>query len=221
MVRRIEGEFQLTESEQVKRFLEGMVIGDKKPSIFSVTKADKYPVPNISDFNAQVEGATCFTTLDIERAYNRIRMAKKDIEKTAIITPFGLFEYMVMLFGLKDVVQTFQRYMDSLFRNFDYVYIYIDDILIGSDENSHEEAVRTISEKFHQAGLVIKVSKCRYKQTAVNFLGYTVTKEGIFPDSEKIKLILEFLQPDITKDLCPFFSIINFYKRNVPHMAEY
>lgn len=90
---------------------------------------DQYPVPHIQDFTQTLSGTTLFTVLDLTRAYNQIPIHPDDREKTAIITPFGLFEFNVMTFGLRNAAQTFQRYMNNIFGDLDFVFVYIDDIM--------------------------------------------------------------------------------------------
>ncbi len=187
----------------------------------AVTRPDKYPVPNILDFNARLDGSTIFTAIDIKRAYYQIPIAEADAEKTAIITPFGLFQYVSMPAGLRNAAQTFQRFVDGLFRGLDFIYAYIDDVLIASpDTDSHQEHVRTALKRLYDAGIVINASKCQYAQEAVSFLGYRVSKDGILPDSTRVQPILDYPQPENVMGLRRFLGMVNFYRRNIPMAAE-
>ncbi|MFO0000593.1 MAG: reverse transcriptase family protein, partial [bacterium] len=109
-------------------------------------------------------------------------MQSSDIPKTAIITPFGLFEFLYMPFGLSNAAQTFQRLMDSLFRDFPFVFIYLDDMLIFSRSRSeHLCHLDTVLAVLAENGLHINPSKCQFAQPEVDFLGHHVTASGLSP----------------------------------------
>ena len=99
---------------------------------------DKYPVPSIGDFTNNVAGSNVFSTLDLVKRYYQVEMFPDDIPKTAIITPFGLFEFVRMPFGLRNAGSTFQRLMDRVLVGLPFIFVYLDDVLIASpDHASH------------------------------------------------------------------------------------
>ncbi len=103
-----------------------------------ITEPDKYLLPRMDDLAAGLSGCCVFSKLDLKQGYHQIPMRAEDIKKTAIITPFGLFEYTRMPFGLRNSGQTFQRMMDRVIAGLEGVFCYLDDILVASpDAESH------------------------------------------------------------------------------------
>ena len=99
-----------------------------------ITVEDKYPVPHMQDFSAKLRNCRVFSKVDLVRGYHQIPVAECDIHKTAVVTPFGLFEFLRTPFGLRNAAQAFQQLMDSVCQGLDFVFVYLDDILIASED---------------------------------------------------------------------------------------
>lgn len=131
----------------------------------SITAPDKYPPPLIQDLFQRLYGKKVFSTIDLERAYHQVPMHEDDVQKTAITTPWGLYEYVVMSFGLKNATQTFQRYIDSVLRESDFVFVYIDDILVMSENmEQHKHHLNKVFQRLKDHALSINVAKCTFAQ---------------------------------------------------------
>ena len=147
------------------------------------TKPDMYPLPRIDDMLESFSGSTWFSTLDLASGFWQVSMDSKDIEKTAFITPYGHYEWLVMPFGLAYAPGTFQRPMNNILHDYlgRFVAVYLDDVIIyskGTLEN-HLDHLQQVFETLRRANLKIKLKKCYFCMPNIHFLGHVVGRDGI------------------------------------------
>jgi len=154
---------------------------------------DRYTCPNMANFTSRLQGCTVFTKLDLCKGYHQVPVEADSVRKTAIITPFRLFEFFRMPFGLRNAGQTFQRMMDEVLQGLDYTFCYLDDVLVASA--TVEEHVHHLAEVLGRCGLVINGKKCVLGVAEVEYLGHVVSARGIQPLPEHLCAFQEFSRP--------------------------
>jgi hypothetical protein len=188
----------------------------------NITLKNRYPIPLIRETLDLISQARIFTKLDIIAAFNRIRIAEGHEYLTAFITRFGLYESLVMPFGLSGAPATWQHFLnDQLYDILDvYATAYLDDILVYSkDKKEHTEHVREILRRLIKCGLHADIKKCEFSTTKTRYLGIIITPGGIEMDSEKVKAITEWEPPGTRRQLQRFLGFANFYRRFIKNYS--
>ncbi|SYW81095.1 uncharacterized protein UHO2_07003 [Ustilago hordei] len=188
-----------------------------------ITVKNRAPLPLIEEQLFLLRKARIYTKLDLRAAYNLIQIAKGDEWKTAFGTQLGLYEYLVMPFGLANAPAHFQSFINDIFRDIIgiYVVVYLDDFLIFSDtEEAHVKHVTEVLTRLRSNRLFAKLSKCEFHTKTVEFLGYIIKPTGIEMDPEKVCTVKEWPMPESIHDIQRFLGFANFYRRFIAHFAR-
>ena len=184
------------------------------------TLPDRYPVPYLRDFTAQLHGCTIFSAIDLQSAYYHIPVEPADVPKTAVTTPFGLFEFLKMPFGLLNASQTFQRFINSVLRDVPATFAYIDDILVASKTaDEHQQHLRLVFQRLQDHGLIVNRQKSVLGVPQLTFLGHDVSAAGISPPAARVAAIRDFKQPTTDQEVSRFVGMASFYHRFIPNAA--
>jgi len=176
----------------------------------------RFPIPRLDDMLDQLSGSQVFSKIDLKSGYHQIRIRSGDEWKTAFKTQHGLYEWMVMPFGLSNAPSTFMRFMHQVLRPFmgKFVVVYFDDILIYNPTwASHFEHLRAVFSMLRTERLFVNQKKCSFFTTFVTFLGFVVSTDGVHADQSKIDVVLEWPHPKTLHDVRSFHGLASFYRR--------
>lgn len=173
------------------------------------TRRDAFPLPQIEDSLDALHGAQWFLTMDLSSGYNQVPVAEKDKAKTAFCTPFGLFEFNRMPFGLCNAPGTFQRLMERIFgaQHFQTLLLYLDDIIVfSSTVDEHLERLDAVLSRLQREKLKVKLEKCCFFHTKVNCLGHMISREGVATDPGKTSAVVDWSRPTSVTELRSFLG---------------
>jgi hypothetical protein len=184
-------------------------------SLNEVTIKNKYPLPRIEDLFDQMRGATIF--------YHQLKNRTEDIPKTTFTARYGLYEFLVMYFGLTNAPTYFMNLMNKVFMEYldQFVVVFIDDILVYSqNEEAHEDHLRLVLQELHDNQLYAKFSKCDFWLKEVAFLGHIITNGGIKVVPGKISVILNWKQSTDVSKIKSFLGLAGYYRRFIEGFSK-
>jgi hypothetical protein len=195
---------------------------DYRP-INAVTIKNKYPLARIDISFDQLAGAKVFSKIDLRSGYHQIKIKPCDIPKTAFSTRYGLYEYLVMSFGLTNALAYFMYLMNSVFMpELDkFIVVFIDDILIYSKtDEDHANHIRIVLQRLRDHRLYAKFSKCEFWLDSVKFLGHTISSEGISVDPTKVQEVMDWKPPTSIHQIQSFLGLAGYYHRFIPDFSK-
>lgn len=188
-----------------------------------VTKKDAFPLPRIEDSLASLTKSAWYSTLDLASGYWQVQVEEVDREKTAFTTPFGLFEWDRMPFGLCNAPATFQRLMQRCLGGqlMESTLVYLDDVIVYSpDFESHLQHLEKVFQAMERYGLKLQPDKCHLLRREVKFLGHCVSAAGVSVDPEKVAAVREWSAPKTVRQVRSFLGFVGYYRRFIKDFSK-
>ena len=183
-----------------------------------VTKADRSPIPNLTDSVYGLHGNLYFTSLDLVKGFYHVPIAEESRECTAFVTSRSHWQFKRLSFGLRNAPVAFQREIQAILKDFPWkkVIVYIDDILIMEESfESHLLLVQKVLTTLTKYNVKINAAKCQWFTDAVDFLGHTVSRKGLRKQQTYVDKVLSFPRPETVSDLREFLGLVNFQRKFV------
>jgi hypothetical protein len=189
----------------------------------AITIKNKYPLPHSNIPFNQLTGAKVFSKVNLRSGYPQIKICLKDVPKTAFSTRYGLYDYLVISFGLTNALAYFMYLMSTVFKpELDkFVMVFIDDILIYSkSEQQHALHLRVILQWLRNHQLYAKFSKSAFWLKEVPFLGHIISIEGIVVDPSKVYEVLDWKSPRSVTQIYSFLGLAGYYHRFISNFSK-
>ena len=180
-----------------------------------------HPLPKIDEMYAKLKGAKVFSIIDLRSRYHHIALGKSSRAKTAFVTPFGKYEFLMVPFGLAQAPAYFQLLMNKVLNGLKFAMTYLDDIIIFiKNESQHLEHLETVFSCLREAGLKMKQSKCDFFKSEIHYLGHLISPEGISPLANKLDCIQHMPALKNEKEIKQFLGLTGYYRKFVPRFAD-
>ncbi|RWR99670.1 Retrovirus-related Pol polyprotein from transposon 17.6-like protein, partial [Dinothrombium tinctorium] len=198
------------------------LLGDFRGLNATIKNDNNYPLPRIDDLIDSIYGSSVFSKLDSHSGFFTLRIAEKDKFKTAIITPYGLFEFNRLPQGLKISPNNFQMAMEKVYADvlFYCVLVYLDDCLIHSkNEELHFEHIRKTLDCVRKANIKLRTDKCCFFQREIDFLGHKISAKGIEINQDRVNSILKIKDPTNITEVKSFLGVLNYFRNHIKNFA--
>ena len=193
---------------------------DCKVTVNKVIKNEHYPLPNINDVLTQAAGYKYYTKIDLHGAYLQLKVSERSKKYLVINTVRGLYRFNRLPFGISCAASCFQRIMESILKDLNGVFCYLDDILaVSNSVETLKNLVEEIFKKLNEHNVKVNLDKCEFLVEKINYLGHELNSEGLRPSSQKLDAIVNAPSPKDISQLQSFLGMMNYYSKFVPNLS--
>lgn len=194
---------------------------DCKVSVNKLIIPNTYPLPTAQDLFAGLAGCKIFCSLDLEGAYTQLSLTERSRKFMVINTIKGLFIYNRLPQGASSSASIFQQVMDQILEGLEYVYCYLDDVLIaGKDFDDCKRKLFLVLERLNNANIKVNLDKCKFFVSQLDYLGHILSDKGLSPCPDKIATIQKARVPQNVTELKSFLGLINYYNKFIPNLSS-
>ena len=196
------------------------ICGDYKVTVNSTLEVDQHPLPNPEELFVALSGGENFTKLDLSRAYQQILLEENSREFVTINTHKGLYRPTRLPFGVSSASAIFQSKIEQVLQAMPMVVCRVDDILIsGKNDQEHISNLNEVLTRLKNAGLRLKLSKCKFMQPSVEYLGYRVDASGLHAIEKKVQAIRDAPAPENQQQLRSFLGMVNYHSKFISNYS--
>lgn len=183
---------------------------------------ERHPLPTFDEIMPHLNGCRYFTKIDLVKAFHQIELAPESREiRATFVTPNAYYRYKRLMFGMNCSAEIFQREIERILKGLKGVKVFIDDILVYAETKiEHDARVQLVLQRLSEHGLTVNIKKCEFGKTSVNFMGHTLSEQGILPMNAKISAIQSFRQPHNTAEMRSFLGLVNYVGKFIPNLSE-
>lgn len=196
------------------------ICGDYKTTVNPNLIVDDHPLPTTDELFAKLAGGTKFTKIDLKQAYLQMEIAPEDREVLTISTCKGLYRVNRLMYGIAPGPTIWQRELENILRDIPGVAIFIDDIIItGESDEVHLARLEAVLERFRIHNITLNTKKCVFFLDKVSYCGYTLDKDGVHKDIQKMEAIKEMRRPTNITEVRAFTGMVNYYGRFIRNLS--
>ncbi|XP_053379955.1 uncharacterized protein LOC123555933 [Mercenaria mercenaria] len=184
-------------------------------------KRPHYPLKTIEDVVTRIPNAKVFSKLDCVSSFWQVELDEESSKLCTFNSCFGKFRFLRMPFGIKSASEVFQNVISEILDDIDGVEVIMDDILVtGTNTEEHDQRLKEVLQRLEDNNLKLSKDKCDIRKSSVSYVGHTLTSDGLKPDPEKIRAVLDMKPPQNKQQVKTFIGFIQYLSKFLPMLSE-